>query len=196
MENLSISDALALTKSNESGFSFGGVGGLILILLFFFIFGGGFWGNRNGCENGGISDLERDVLRGDSTTQNAVFTSSCETQKGVMQANYDTLLGFKDQQMQIANCCCENRLAISEQTNALTNAIHSDGEATRALITQNRIADLEYQLNQANNAVANAVQTQNILSNLGRYVTNPSTPVSYGYGYGYNGYFNGGTTII
>lgn len=172
-DNMSIGDVLALTRDNNTGFNFGGVGGLILILLFFFIFvGGGLWNNRGEC-NCGISSLERDVLNGKADTMQTIYTTSCETQKGVMQSNYDTLLNFKDMQAQMASCCCDIKSAIKE-----------DGEATRALITQNRIADLEKELNQAQTAIANAVQTQNILNSVGRFVLNPATPNYYGY-YGY-----------
>lgn len=174
---LSASDVMALTRGNETGFSFGGVGGLILILLFFFIFGGGFWGDRGNATTTGISDLERDVLNGNSATQQAIYTTGCETQKGIMQANYDTLLGFKDAQAQMSQCCCD-----------LKTAIHTEGEATRALVTQNRIADLQDQLDTARAAVANATQTQNILGALGRFVPNPAVPYYYGWG--------NGTTVI
>lgn len=85
----------------------------------------------------------------------------------------DILLGNQVLASSMDRCCCD-----------LKTAIHSEGEATRALITENRIQELQYQLGQANTAVANAVQTQNILGQLGNYY--PKTGVNpyaiYGYG--------------
>ena len=137
MEGYSISDVMALTSRNENtGFNFGGVGGLILILLFFLIFGGngGLFG-RNANVESGITDLERDVLNGNSTTQ-----------KAVMEANYNNLMSFKDAQYQLSQCCCN-----------LEKTIMAEGAATRALIENNTIQELRDRLNTANNALT--VQT-------------------------------------
>ncbi len=165
MEGMSVADALALTESrNGAGFSFGGVGGLILILLFFIIFGGAWGGyNRNYANNEGITDLERDVLNG-----------NCATQKAVMQSQYDTLLGFKDAQYQMSNCCCD-----------LKNAIHAEGEATRALLNANTIQELRDRLNTANNALTAQTISDNVVNRvkpcpIPAYLT--CSP------YGYNGF--------
>lgn len=52
-------------------------------------------------------------------------------------------------QAQLANCCCENRLAtanlaaqMDRQTCDITTAIHAEGEATRKLIQENEIQAL------------------------------------------------------
>lgn len=134
MEGYSISDVMALTSRNEgSGFSFGGIGGLILILLFFIIFGGS--GSFFGRNNEAMSDLERDVLNGNATTQ-----------KAVLESNYNNLLSFKDAQYQLSQCCCN-----------LEKTIIAEGQATRALIENNTIQELRDRLNVANNALT--VQT-------------------------------------
>lgn len=52
----------------------------------------------------------------------------------------------------------------------IKSSILEDGEKTRALITSNRIADLQDQLDTARASVANFTQTQTILNSLGRYV--------------------------
>ena len=134
----SLADLMAVSGAKDtSGFNFGGVGGLILILLFFIIFGGawgGFGRNYGGaCES--LSDLERDVLNG-----------NCGTQKAVLESNYNTLLGFKDAQYQMSNCCCDLRTEISNQ-----------GAMTRQLIQDNTIQELRDRLDTANNALT--VQT-------------------------------------
>lgn len=182
----SLADLMAVSGAKENtGFSFGGVGGLILILLFFIIFGGA-WGNgfgRNYNTNESLSDLERDVLNG-----------NCATQKEVLDSQYRTLLGFKDQQLQISECCCENRLAIANQTSALQQAIHCEGEATRALINQNTIQELRDRLDTANNALTTQTIVNQVTDKIRpcpipAYLTcSPYTSYPFGY---YNGGCNG-----
>ena len=184
MEGYSLADIRAVTQDEHEGFGFGGgLGWLIIILLFFMAFGGG-WGNGFGNNNvNGISDLERDVLKGNS-----------DTQRDVLNSQYNTLLGFKDQQLQISECCCENRLAIANQTNALQQAIHCEGEQTRALINANTIQELRDRLDTANNALT----TQTIVNQVVEQIRPCAKPaylscspyVSY-YPYGYYGFNNG-----
>ena len=147
MEGYSISDVMALTSRENDGFNFGGVGGLILILLFFLIFGGGVGGGlfgRNAAVENGISDLERDVLNGNATTQRAV-----------MEANYNNLISFKDAQYQLSQCCCN-----------LERTIMAEGAATRALIESNTIQELRDRLNTANNALTVQTITNNVVGSL------------------------------
>lgn len=166
MEGISIADALALTssKEHESGFSFGGVGGLILILLFFFIFGGN-WGlgGRGYAEGAGLSDLERDVLNG-----------TANTQKEVLESRYTTQLGFQAMQAGMADCCCKT-----------ISAVHAEGEATRALIQANIIQDLRDRLAVANDALTTQTVSANVINAVRpfpvpAYVT-CSPYVNYGY---------------
>lgn len=154
MDNYSLADLKAVVDGDDGWF--GGNGSIlwiILIFLFFTAFSGNGFGF--GGANSGMAQVERDVLE-----------TSCATQKAVMQSQYDTLLGFKDQQLQIANCCCENRLAICEQTNALATAIHAEGEATRALIQDNTITDLRERLNTANNALTTQTIVNQVVAQL------------------------------
>jgi hypothetical protein len=172
MEGYSISDVMALTSRNEgSGFSFGGIGGLILILLFFIIFGNSFGGFGRNNETNAISDLERDVLNGNATTQ-----------KAVLESNYNNLLSFKDAQYQLSQCCCN-----------LEKTIMAEGQATRALIENNTIQELRDRLNVANNALT--VQTiVNGVVNEVRPVAKPTYLTCSPYtSYNYNGNcgFNG-----
>ena len=184
MDGYSLADIRAVTQDEHEGFGFGGgLGWLIIILLFFMAFGGG-WGNGFGNNNvNGISDLERDVLKG-----------NCDTQRDVLNSQYNTLLGFKDQQLQISECCCANKLMLSEQTNALQQAIHCEGEQTRALINANTIQELRDRLETANNALT----TQTIVNQVVEQIRPCAKPayltcspyVSY-YPYGYYGFNNG-----
>lgn len=56
---------------------------------------------------------------------------------------------------QLATCCCN-----------LENAIHSDGDATRALINANRMDDLQTALNEARLAASQSQQTAAIVASL------------------------------
>lgn len=170
---LTASDVLALTKDNDNIFGGSGASWLIILLLFMSNGFGGFGNNAvaNYATQEQLFNVQKDIL-----------ITSAATDSKVAQVNYDTLLAFKDMQGQMSSCCCD-----------LKTTIHSEGEATRALITQNRIADLEKELNLAQTAIANTLQTQNILNSLGRYVTNPPS-VNYNYPCNYP-YVNG-TQII
>jgi predicted transcriptional regulator len=104
-------------------------------------------------------------------TQNLInmvgATNTAAIQQAITSGNYALAT-------QIANCCCENRLAIANQnaliernTAALSNqiniqtcdiksAIATDGQATRALLNDQRITDLESQLADQKSAVRDA----------------------------------------
>lgn len=172
--------------------------GLVGLLIIAGIFGGGFGfgGNAAGIYENRF--LERDVWN----TNTNVLSSACSTQKEVLenkfaldrdilQNRYDNAIQTNVLQNQASvnalqgqakldSCCCE-----------IKSLIREDGEATRALITQNRIADLEKELNQAQTIIANTAQSQNILNSLGNFY--PKMGVNPYAIYGYNPYF--GTTI-
>lgn len=111
--------------------------------------------------------IQRDVAAGfaasqlsECQTQNLINSTSCETKGVVRDGNYAL-------SRQLADCCCENRLAVANQsaliertTAALANqmsmqtcsiekAIAADGAATRALINDQRVTELEQQLTDA-----------------------------------------------
>lgn len=123
---------------------------------------------------------QRDVLENRYTTQlgfaNANAASQaccCETQKEILQSRYDNsigqcniqrdiLLGNQNITSQLDNCCCD-----------LKTAIHSEGEATRALIQANTIQDLRDRVNERDRELQSAQlqisqlsQTANITNTL------------------------------
>lgn len=70
---------------------------------------------------------------------------------------YDTMNGFNQMQRSIDACCCNTQTALAngfgnlalencQNTSKITNAVAADGIATRALINQNYINDLQSQL--------------------------------------------------
>lgn len=87
----------------------------------------------------------------------------------------------------------------AQNTCAITNAIHHEGELTRAMMQENVVQSLRDRLEEkdrlyqaANFQLSQFSQTQNILDSLGRWVSNPPTPqVYYGYGMSTTGTYAG-----
>ena len=141
---------------------------IILILLF--------GGNFGGYGSNAIQDnfIENEFLKRDIFNTNAnVSAQGCETQKEVLESRYTNQLGFQNLGQQMAQCCCDLRSEGFKNTCDILNAIHADGEATRALINQNTIQDLRDKLAQsqretdtANLALQNNAQTQTLINTL------------------------------
>ena len=168
MEGMSVADYLAIDRNNGGfGMDNGGFLWIILIFLFFLAFSNGGLG-FGGHNDGNLSQVERDVL-----------TTSCNTQKEVLESKYATQMGFQDMQGRLDSCCCK-----------LSAEIHSEGEATRALITQNTIDDLRDRLNSARDQLGNLQQTASIIASLRPYPQPAYITCSpYASAFGYN---NGG----
>lgn len=98
----------------------------------------------------------------------------------ITQAAYQNQLGQRDLQMQISNCCCETQQSIAAVNNNVSqqfgqlnynialgncdikNAIHAEGEATRALLQSQYTQSLERKL-------AESKQENFVLRNFGQY---------------------------
>lgn len=138
---------------------------------------------------------------GFATNQN-VSNSSCQTQKDVLENRYQNQLGLQNLEQTVNNCCMQNQTQIlnnkyeldreilqnryenSLQTQTLSAQLaqcccdiktvtHQEGEATRAMLTQNIIDGLRDQLaneqraNLANSIIANnSAQTQTLIGTL------------------------------
>ena len=126
-------DPNALLAMMNNGGGFGANGNWIWVIFLFFLYG---W-NRNGLfgGNGGGSvagTAERELLmsaiqgNGNAISQlattlncdaNSIRTAICSVQSAIQAGN--TSLAS-----QLSKCCCDNQLAICNQTNALQNAIN------------------------------------------------------------------------
>ena len=185
MDHYSLADIRAATDGNRDGF--GGDGGwfwIIVLFLAMFGFGGnGFGYNNNGaltrgelCQDMNLQTIES-AIRG---VQNGL----CD---GFYAQNTTMLQGFNSLGNQIAenrfaaqNCCCETNRNIDavraenyKNTCEITNAIHSEGEATRALINSNTMQDLRDKLEArdrdlltANFQLSQQAQSANLISTL------------------------------
>lgn len=188
MDNaMSPADMRAVLDGSNCGYGDGwggGMGGWWMIILFALIFGGGGFGfnNRGNCAStedlasgfnfsalqGKTNDILAAVNGVNQNIGNAVCTSTYE-------------LASK-----IDNCCCNTQAAVQQvrydmavQNGDIKSLIHSEAEATRNLMQQNKIESLQQQIN--------ALNLQTALCGIPR-----TSPYGYGiYAYpacsGYNG---------
>ena len=161
-----------------NGFGFGGDSGWWIILLFILLGG---WGNFGGYGNG-TGYVDNAVQRG--FDQNAVITGINGISEGMTN-------GFFGLQSQLANCCCENRLASADLKYTIATENCADrqslAEGVQAILTNQsmgiqRILDqlcsdkldaknaeimaLERQLAMANLQASQVAQTAEIISKL------------------------------
>lgn len=170
MDNMSPADIAAMTRCNDND-GWGGGGAWWIIILFLFVFmGGGFGFNRNG-EYGQYATAasQQEILVGQQFGQindrltnlgNGICTLGYEMQGNIANLGKEMALAQNGTNMtimqtgnniqaQLAECCCENRLAtanlaaqMDRQTCDITTAIHAEAEATRKLIQENEIQAL------------------------------------------------------
>lgn len=214
---LSVADAMALANGRDGdglfgGSTSGGILALIIIFVLLFSTGSGF-----GFGGNGAVATQADIQRGFDTRTivsklDGISNGICDL--GYANANlinnvrFDGMQGFNSVNQGIANlgyeqqnCCCTTNRNIdslkyenAQNTCAIVNAIHADGEATRALMQANTVQELRDKLQERDNTISNFLQTQNILGSIGRYVVNPACPYNYGYSnYGCN--CVGGVTV-
>ena len=147
-EGLSAGDILALTKNNENGMW----DNPFIYLVWLAVLGGGngLFGNRgDAAVQGAItrSDLFEGFNNQDVNGQLRGITN------GIADGFYATRQGITELGYAMKDCCCginRNIDAVryegAQNTCAITNAIHAEGEATRALINANAMQELRDKL--------------------------------------------------
>ena len=166
MDNLSVADIAAVTRNNDycnDGMGFGG-GWLSWILIFALLGGGGF--GFGGRAQAATTD---EVAAGFANS--AVLNKLNELTVG--QANINQNLGNAicsstyELASKIDNCCCNTQAAIQQvrydmavQNGDLKALIHSEGEATRNLMQQDKIESLQAQVSalQLNQALCGVIR--------------------------------------
>lgn len=178
MENgLSVADALALDKSDGE---FGSNGAWMMMFLFFLLAwgGNGFGGWGNGAAQGALTRGELCQDMNFQSLENAVRGVQSGLCDGFYAMNTGMLNGFYGvnnaiQQAQFAaqQCCCETNRNIdavryenSKNTCDIVNAIKADGDATRALMTQNAMQSLRDQLQTANFQLSQQAQNATLIN--------------------------------
>jgi hypothetical protein len=219
-EGLTAGDILALTKNNENGMW----DNPFIYLVWLAVLGGGngLFGNRSNdaAVQGAItrSDLFEGFNNQDVNGQlRGIANGLCDgfyaINSGLKDGFYGTQAGMKDgfygiqgalaeNRFAAQNCCCETNRNIdavryegAQNTCAITNAIHAEGEATRALINANTMQDLRDKLEARDRDVmvrdfqlSQLAQSANLVSELRpcakpAYITcSPYTTAGYGCG--------------
>ena len=144
-EGLSAGDILALTKNNEGDMW---NNPFIYLVWLAVLGGGGLFGGR-GEVQGAItrSDLFEGFNNQDVNGQLRGITN------GICDGFYATRQGISELGFAMKDCCCTTNRNIdavryegAQNTCAITNAIHAEGEATRALINANTVQELRDKL--------------------------------------------------
>lgn len=143
---------------------FGGGSGLWLFAILALMNGGFGWGNRAGYGLDGraatVEDLNNtsNFARLESQVQGVgsdMASGFRNVDNAVCSLGYENLKNFGDLSRQLADCCCENRLAtqqtkfdMANYASALEKTIITDGQKTRDLIQANKIEALQARVNQ------------------------------------------------
>lgn len=175
MTDYSLADIRAVTQGeNSSGFGGGNIGMLAFFLFFLLA-----WGNGGFGLGGNSGTLTRaDLTAGFNF--NSVDNQLRSVGNGIAESTFAITNQLNAMQMQNANCCCETQKALIEnrydaERNAcsIVDAIHKDGEATRALINANTMQDLRDRLEQSEREklasqfqLSQQAQTANIVNEL------------------------------
>lgn len=155
MDKYSLADIKSVTEGGNDNF-------LWWVLILFFLSGNGgfgFGGNRavdqvtNEFLFNNLANQNRELMGSINTVDRDILNTSCATNKEIVESRYTTQLGFQNLGSQMATCCCN-----------IEQAIHKEGEETRALITQNAIQDLRDRLQLANNAITNQTLANEIVN--------------------------------
>ena len=133
-------NVLLATKNNNG---FGGEGGWFMWVIFLLIFtgwgGNGFgWGNQNGnlpnmINNDAGRELLMSAIQGNGNAIGQLATTlNCDIKQinSALQVMATQLQNSNAQlASQLAQCCCDNKMAICQQTNTLQSTINGVGNA-------------------------------------------------------------------
>ena len=158
-EGLSAGDILALTKNNENGMW----DNPFIYLVWLAVLGGGngLFGNRGDAAVQGAL-TRSDLYEGFNTQEingqlrgitNGICDGFYAVNSGMKDGFYGIQGALAENRFASQQCCCETNRNIdavryegAQNTCAITNAIHAEGEATRALINANVMQDLRDKL--------------------------------------------------
>lgn len=201
MDSISVGDLLAAMGAKENDGVFGG-NSVWTILLFFvfamFFSGGNLFGSGNAAAQGALTRAELYDGLNYNQLENAVrgvqkglcdgfYAQNTNNLQGFAGVEKDLCQGFNGVNSNISNlgyqqqqCCCDIERNIDavraenyKNTCEITNAIHNEGEATRALINANTVQDLRDRLEArdrdlltANFQLSQQAQSANLISTL------------------------------
>lgn len=177
---LSAGDILALAKDNE-GFLEGN--GIIILILFLVLLGAGGNGLFGGSSSREAALTQTELQSGlYNQTANAdrlaLMQQVNQNARDILENRYQSALQNQTTLSQLQSCCCETNRNIDsvraenyKNTCDITNAIHSEGEATRALINANVMQGLRDQNTAYQLQLSNQAQTANLINQLRPFPT-------------------------
>lgn len=150
LDNYSLSDLRAAVDGGNDGW---GSGWFLVVVLFLFMFGfgGNSWNRQGEFGQYATAASQQEILFGQQFGQlndrlNNIGNGICDS---TFALNNTITTEGRNLSTQLAQCCCDNRLAtanlsaqMNQNTCDIVNAIHAEGESTRALIQTNEIQSL------------------------------------------------------
>ena len=191
METMGVTPTMPLYAGNDN------MGGSWFWIILILLFAGRGFGFGGGVETGVQNNfIENEFLKRDIFNTNAnVSAQGCATQKEVIESRYTNQLGLQNLGSQMSQCCCDLKSEDFKNTCDVLNAIHADGEATRALINaqamqdlRDRLADRDRELMTANFQLSQQAQSANIIDTLQPTPKPAYITCSPYFAYGYNPY--------
>ena len=161
-----------------------------------------FEGFNNQDINGQLRGITNGLCDGFYAINNGLKDGFYGTQAGIKDGFYGIQGALAENRFAAQNCCCETNRNIdavryegAQNTCAITNAIHAEGEATRALINSNVMQELRDKLEARDRDVlvrdfqlSQLAQSANLVNELRpcakpAYITcSPYTPANFGCG--------------
>lgn len=174
---MSASDVMAITSARDNdGF---GNNGAWIILLFIFILaigGGNFgWGNNNSGNALGVAELQNQIQTGFSF--NDIADKLDGINNGLCTVGYNALQNTNS----ITQAMNTGFDAVNMNINNLSHEVAQGFCSLKTQMLQDKYDTVSRELTQAQNTISNNAQSQYILGELGRYVTNPPCYTAYGY---------------
>ena len=203
MNDLSVADALALTKNSGAADGFGGTWTWVFFLFFLLAWGGGGLfggGNATGATTEGAltraamyeSNNMQDMYNGLESLSNQINNFQTTSTNAWGNIRYDNLKNMTDLSAQIAQnryaadqCCCETNRNIDALKYALSKENSEGIQKIADMINEDRIETLRAQLTEARGQISNLMQSSNIINQVRPYPT-PTYLVNSPYASAYN----------
>lgn len=203
MNDLSVADALALTKNSGAADGFGGTWTWVFFLFFLLAWGGGGLfggGNATGAATEGAltraamyeSNNMQDMYNGLESLSNQINNFQTTSTNAWGNIRYDNLKNMTDLSAQIAQnryaadqCCCETNRNIDALKYALSKENSEGIQKIADMINEDRIETLRAQLTEARGQISNLMQSSNIINQVRPYPT-PTYLVNSPYASAYN----------
>lgn len=183
MDNYSLSDIASAVRGiggDGDGLDGGGAWWIILLFLVLFGAGGGGWGGRNAPTAEGLA-TEGDLQRG--LNQQTTTSKLDQMAYGLSSLGYENAQLANAAQMQAAQLAAQNQLALCQGFGGVNSAIAALGTQMaqccceiKSQMSQDKIESLQSKVAEQAAALSNMQQSQFILSQMGRWRSNPPCP--------------------